>query len=485
MSNRLPRRSAVCVLAGLAMVLAGCNDEAAGDSPVESTPPSVSVAPSAPATPSAPASPSVPGTSSAAPVSATVPEYKALRASTGPLVGGAAPDAAALAAMAADNRDWAVAQLLPDVGDVNYNPAVIPALTYAVLRSLGAAADGDSLAQINSHFDLATPPYLAARQTGRVAAQWWAERGQRLRTEFLSATDALGPWPRLAAWSAEEAGFADGSARSDATLAQALSAASSGLSVGAFGDTTHIRLLAAHSLSANTGWSAVIPFEGIFERSPEDLLRLPLLRLTAGVTRHSGADFTADLLHAGDLRLMTLRPAAGSLQAFAAGRLGPALAEAIDALLADGAAPAAGEMLLPLGNIGLTLHADAPLRRAGVSQVFDEVNANLRGLDGVGGTYAQAVSPTATLRIADGLTLQAAHALAFTFSPRNVNGPSYGSVGFSTFFPDMSFNFGTCVWPTPDLRSFFAVILDAQRWVVSVAAIQSLPGTPVTPICSF
>ena len=414
----------------------------------------------------------------------TIPAYKALRVRT-VAIGSPVPDVATMAALTADNHHLAVAQLKASLAGGAINLAVAPPLTYAVLRSLGLAASGDSLAEISRNFDLAPTPFVASQQTSRVASQLWADRGRQFRAEFLSATDTFGPWPRLAAWSADEAGFAAASAASDSAFTQSLAAAS-GLSIDWFGAQTNIRLLMAHSLAANAGWGALAPFNGIFERAPNDLVLLPLLRLTDGVSRFAGADFTADLLAGGDLHLMTLRPASGTLTDFAATRLEPALAEAVQALLSGGAAPAAGEMLLPRADIALALQADGPLRRAGVAQVYDEVLANLPGLDGLGGTYVQTASPAAALHIAaDGLSLQAADALAFTFSPRNLHGPTNGSSAGAVFTLGNAFPLGTCVWPATDLRSFFLVLLDTRHWVVSFAAIQSLPGAAVAPACRF
>lgn len=241
----------------------------------------------------------------------------------------------------------------------------------------------------------------------------------------------------------------------------------------------------AHSMSANAGWTALVPFDGIFERGTHDLLRLPLVRLTAGVTRHLGIDFTADVLAGGGLSLMVLRPSTGTLTEFATSRLETALAETVLALLPNAVAPIAGEILLPQVDVALALQADEPLRRGGVTQVYDEVLANLKGLDGVGGTYVQTAAPAATLHIAtDGLSLRAAHALAFTYSPRNINGPNYSSGSSSFTSVTGSFVLGTCVWPAPDLRSFFLVLLDARHWVVSLAAVQAPPGATVSPTCS-
>jgi hypothetical protein len=382
----------------------------------------------------------------------------------------------------AENHHLAVAQLQRDLMSDISNPLVIPPLTYATLRSLSAAARSDSLAEISDHFDLAATAYMAAQQTGRVSSHWWSQRGARFRSEFLWATDAIGPWPRLAAWSADETGFADGSAISDPGLTLALSAIGIGSSIGVFADTAHIRMLVAHSLSASINWETVTPFDGVFERGVDDMIRLPLLRLSAGVTRHSRSDFVADVIRSADLQVMTIRPSSGTLQDFATNRLEAALADAVEALLADGATPPVGEMLLPQMDLALPLQADGPLRSAGVLQVFDETFANLRGLDGIGGIYAQVHSPAGALRIApDGLALQAGDAIAFTFSPHNVNGGGSASAGLTA----SSGSYFQCVWPAPDLRAFFLVVLDKQGWVVALAAIDAPPGTQVTPQCTL
>jgi len=98
-----------------------------------------------------------------------------------------------------------------------------------------------------------------------------------------------------------------------------------------------------------------VPFDGIFERGTHDLVRLPLVRLTAGVTRHLVSDFTADVLVRGDLSLMVLRPSTGTLTDFATSRLETALAETVLALLPNAVALIAGELLLPQVDIALAL----------------------------------------------------------------------------------------------------------------------------------
>lgn len=422
----------------------------------------------------------------------TVPEYQALRAEAVVVTGGDVLTAQEASALLADNQHLAAsqlnAQLRLSTSTYGGNQAVAPPLTYAVVRTLGAAAKGDSLAQITRAFNLIPTPFVAAQQTSRVTSQFWADKGHQFHTTFMVAEDTLGPFARLVNWLASEFGFASGVAVSDAALAAALvdstpynpnSSSSSGI-----GDLTKVRLLASHSIRPSANWPAVTAFDGVFQGDgANNYLRLPMVRVAQGVTQYSGADFTAQMLKDGDLRVMTIRPSAATLTEFANGRLESALAEATQTLLGTGATPASGDMLLPQVDMQLRVEANGPVDNAGVSLVYDEVNANLQGLD-VGGIYVKMARPWASLKIAgDGLTLQAAHSLAFVFSPRNIFGSlGSGGVVFSvTAVPNQ-----TCVWPVlvPDLRPFFLVILDGRGWVVSMAAIQAPPGVQVQPVCT-
>jgi hypothetical protein len=69
--------------------------------------------------------------------------------------------------------------------------------------------------------------------------------------------------------------------------------------------------------------------------------------------------------------------------------------------------------------------------------------------------------------------------MEFAFSPLNV----FGSGGSGFTVSPASPCFGTEVWPQPDARSFFMVVLDSHNWIVSLMAIQTPPGIPVVPLC--
>ena len=415
--------------------------------------------------------------SAVVPERVTIPEYKALRASVVTVTGGAVPDAATLAGLTTANQRFAAAQVQADLS-AEANALVVPPLTQAVLRSLASAASGDTLGQITSLFEVTASPTIAAYQTDRVASQWWADKGFRLRTAFLAAPDTLGPFPRLAQWAADEAGFSDGSAAAVPALANFLD--------------NQNRAAVSHSLAGVANWPAVTAFNGIFDTAsaPNDLRRMPMVKIIQGVERFVGVDFTADALVVGDLRLMTIRPAGGKLADFSADQLASALAQSAQLRLPGAAITSPGEMVLPKLTTGLPFVADAPIKRAGVNLAYDEVNANLRNLDGVGGTYATASSTGSTLSIAEGeLRIAANQSLAYRFSRKNIYGPTDGSYSYSSYFifpftgNISSICIGTVVWPQPDLRSFFLVLMDARHWVVSMAAIHVLAGDPVEPTC--
>lgn len=259
------------------------------------------------------------------------------------------------------------------------------------------------------------------------------------------------------------------------------------------GPTNNIRLVTANTVTEKASWAAVTPFDGIFDggKNKHDLLQMPMVKVTAGVKRFAGTDFTADAMPmAGGLQLISLRPNASALttplSTYSSTRLEAALSEAIQGLLAVGAKPVAGEMILPKVDINLEIDPKGPLVRAGISLPFDEVNANFRNLDNQGGVYARPVFSSASLRVGnDGLTVKAADATVFTFSPLNIFGSFFGSVSGNVVVIsggiDATFGLFTCTWPTPDLRSLFLIVMDAQSNVVSIAAIQTPPGTEVLP----
>lgn len=423
----------------------------------------------------------------------TLPQYKALRETVVTVMGGEVPSASEQTALLAANYATVAEQLSPSLSTPGANAVVVPPLTELLARTLGAAASGETLAQIKSKYDIAPAPYVAALQTHAVTSQLWADQGRRFRTGFLAATDTLGPFARLSGWAGAETGFASGAFATDPAIAASFTALYPWLTVGHLPTPSkEIRLVAVNQVVARADWATLTPFDGVFDRAlnPNDLLSMPMLRVNTGVKRFNGSDFTADFLPmANGQHLLSLRPHNGTLASFAAGRLPAALAQAMQGALAVGATPTPGEMVLPQQEIGLIFDAKAPLVAKGVTLPFDEVNANFRNLDGAGGVYAHSVFSTAGLQVGvDGLSMKATDVTAFLFSKKNVFGETFGSAALTVNFGGgnfltnyVSFKLYTCSWPTPNLRSYYLAVVDAKRWVVSLAAIQAPEGTQVTP----
>ena len=407
----------------------------------------------------------------------TAAQYQAIRSSGQ----GAAPEPAAqaLAALRTADQALALAQWAAPVAGTarpslftGINEVVMPPLTYASARALRAAARGDSLAQMTEklagRIDLAPDAAAAAWQLSRVRSTAWSAVGFKMARDFLTTIDA-----GTAGWDLSEADFAGGGPFAAAQVA----------AMGSFAATNDIRLLLSHELSLTARWPTATAFDGLFERGFHDLLAVRLVRLADGVKRLNGSDFSADMLASGDLRVISLRPSSGDLTTFANHRLSAALTTAVQTLVIDGGG-GAGEMLLPLGTVSLDLAVDANLSDAGVTTVFDEVNANLKGLDLLGGTYAQVRSSLAQLEIAaDGLSLKAAHSLAFIFSPRNIHGPSNG---VSLTISNGSFVFScyvdpSYVWPAADLRSLFLIVVDSRGALLALSTLNRPAGTAFSP----
>jgi hypothetical protein len=85
------------------------------------------------------------------------------RLSKAPTFTSALKDASTDTAQSAESRRFAVADLATGLSD-DSNKVVVPPLTYSIIRTLGAAANGDSLLQLSRRFELAPSPFVAAHQ---------------------------------------------------------------------------------------------------------------------------------------------------------------------------------------------------------------------------------------------------------------------------------------------------------------------------------
>ncbi len=388
---------------------------------------------------------------------------------------GPAPSAAEQAAIFELSRSRAVARLQAAGAIRNLsqsNLTVVPPLMQSYVDLLASAARGQTLAELRALYPAAPSPAVAAALTQGVQRQLWSVRGVGLATGFLSGTDMLGPWPALASWRGQElASWADPALR--AGLAQ-LQPSLGSLSV--YNPST-TRLVVADGYSERTTWPVSETLAGVFETGYGRQV-VALQRLSVSARRFDSAAYVAHAATVGGRTLLTLQPRAGSFRSFLTSGLDAALSEAVNTLTRPGAPGwGPGEMLLPVtessdpGFVSMT---------SGLNLATNEINADLRGLDG-GGSFAQPRDTSTQLALTShGLTLQSAHTTAFVYSPKNLfgggtagtgSGPS-GVVGSSVgdgFKP-------ACPRSTPDLRNFALVVLNDQRRVTSLSAISYLSG---------
>lgn len=413
------------------------------------------------------------------PQRSTVSAYTSARTAAAPSQAAAeAQPPASLDAACDPTHELAVAALRLQDGQAH--ALIAPPLLAAHLNMLVAAAAGDTLAQLHTQFPEQACLNDGLRQTPLLSRQLWAERGARFQRRFLQQTDWAGAASTLAGpspWRAGETGFADLSYASDPAFQQALSPAYAPTLMANFVDTRNTRLVIGDALDLGLSWARDQAFDGHFRSDAGLSYRVPLLRITDSVVQHQTADYTANALtDAAGLTLITITPRAGTLQAFAASQLAPALQASIAALTdATPARVQSGELVLPRGELSMSMALDQLVRTRGAGLAYSEIDANLRGLDGLGGTYVQVRPVVSTLQIdTSRLTLHSAYAAAFTFSAKNVHGlrdlSGQGLEGSSAVTVTFLGSVPQC-GPTVDLRSFFIAIVDAHQAVMALAAI--------------
>lgn len=448
-----PTRVAAGLGLGLALVLAGCGggrDSEAGE-------------PVLPAAQSAGVQ--------APPQRTTLAEYAVAREQRGTVLGFPSPSAAELESIHRRSVDLGIAQLTPGLLGGG-NALVLPPLVSSFVNTVGAAAQGTTLAELRSHHPEPGGFYASMVQTQGVTRSLWAPAGTPLLGSFLMATDRLGPLPPLAAWSGTEV-----TQRDDARLDAALDGFD-GDALFALGLGAETRLLVIDRLQERVGFDAAKPLDdGVFLDASGTRRVLPMLRL--GAIRHRGADHVAHIATTPQGRhVVTIQPDAGDLRAFGSQRLAAVLSElARMSRQQTLVALPAGTMVLPvLDNLALP-GPSIPVQ--GVQPAASEVNADLRGLDG-GGTYLRMAQLANHLSIGvAGLAAQGGHAAAFTYSPLNAWGDgTAGAVFVRT--PDPVFVVDgppeACPRAEPDLRSLFIAVFDDDLRLVSLAAIGVLEG---------
>ena len=107
---------------------------------------------------------------------------------------------------------------------------------------------------------------------------------------------------------------------------------------------------------------------------------------------------------------------------------------------------------------------------------MNEVNANLRGLDGLGGTYLRTSTATSDMSlVADGLYYNGSQSMDFVFSPLNAFGPGFtGGAGSVSVNP--GFGLPACPAETVDLRPFYLAVVQANGNIAMLARLTAFTG---------
>ncbi|WP_284616106.1 hypothetical protein [Aquabacterium humicola] len=421
----MKNRAGAWLGAALAFVLAACGG-GGGDSG------STDRAPSAPP---------------AAPATTTLADYLKSRADRVTVMGYPEPSAEERAWLFDDSRERAVAQVARSL--VSWpNAVALPPLQASFVQTVGAAARGDTLAELRqAHPGVAPGFYASMRRTAGVHRELSALTGTRLLPEFLAATDSFGPLPPLAHWSAEE-------------VADPRGLSSHG---------SDVRLVVSDRINVDLALPRGEAYEGLVVGADGSRSSLAVLELTDGVVQHRAADYAAQALRVGQHLLVKIEPAVVPLRTFAESRLSAALSEVVHTVGSPTlVALPPGKMLLPRQGMSVD---GREASSNGLASAFDELRADLRGLDG-GGTYLKADNgPSGLWMEAGALSMYGSHTTTFIHSIRNPHAPDTSSGGSVLVNPV------TCPERVVALRPFFIVVLDADRRVVALAAMGAIAST--------
>ena len=290
-------------------------------------------------------------------------------------------------------------------------------------------------------------------------------------------------------WLATETDFSDPSMTSVASTAKNDALYNSGLNPFIFNNATHLMVI--DSIKQNFEWTAAPVFNGQFFNENGSSYDVPMIRLSEGVFKYIESGFEANYttINEGGLTIITITPNSGTLKSFVAGdNLDSAIKNSINAAL--GKTPnnlTAGNIVLPAVSLSAPIEINKLILTHTENQAYNQYIANLKGLDGIGGTFVSLSQQKSSLVITEtGLALKSAYAAEFVFSPMNFNGPvnsgtinsgsgpvitNSGSGGFmmthSTGLRDIE---NTKCSPTPDLRSMFLVVVDSTQALLSVTA---------------
>lgn len=412
------------------------------------------------------------------PTTSTVSSYSATRPTQSASSGSSASPSANLgsgtASSYADTTLRLAVEELNLALDKDDNVLVAPPLTLAHINALISASYGNTASQLKAAFPDAGTWLSQLKNDNSISRQLWSSRGQSFLLTFLQATDLSGTHESASAWQGHETGFFNSPAVPDASLDAALQAVDPEWSSYSLEASAANRLTIVDALQTQVAWSNATTFDGRFQVDGGGNRLMTMLTVSNGVRRYAEADFTTNALTSNGLTIMSIVPSTSSVRDFAkSSQLNAAIQHSLAAL--GSSSTQAGELVLPVGTLKLVQHADSVAVHRNVTLPYDEIQADMGGLDGKGGTYAKVVSPASVLNLTvNALTQQSTNATEFIFSPLNQHGPQYAGGGGSGGLIAIGIAVPSTPPPCnrePDLKSFFLVILDAQQAVLSISAI--------------
>lgn len=354
------------------------------------------------------------------------------------------------------SREWAVPALWQQGYTALANSVVLPPLQFAWMQGVASAARGQSLAQLQAVWPAANaPPAVVAALMRGVARAVSGKPGSTVIDSFVSAVAQDSAPGTLASFTLQA------------------------LSPGAMAGDALLRLDIVDSFGASPNWAAPSAFNGYFSSTDQGSLIVPMIRAAGMVLVQRGSAYEAMGLHlSGEHWLFRVTPSQG-LSQFGEQGLAGALADLGAAMIAGAASQAVGGDVVVPATVSFGGEAMDALN--GLSHALDRINADMRGLDGTGGTYLRAAKGSGGMTFtAQGFNYNASRSAQFVFEPLNIFN-TYGSVstmvnGFNVSGLIVGYQPPACPSPTPDLRPSYFVLMDGNGRIEVLARMARLEG---------
>lgn len=347
------------------------------------------------------------------------------------------------AEVASRSRLWAADTLVTRDVFFPANAVSLPPVYFARLQAVASAASGATMAELRADAPIPSTAAATAALMRGIARTVSAGADSRVTTAFmrsLTAADDPGTWASLRLTALSEAAAA---AQRD------------------------LRLTVSDEFQVGLPWQQATVFDGVFEAQSGWRVNTPMLRLVGPLRTIVDSEMQATALAANGhwlVRIVPVRP----ISAWTADDLAAALAKVTSALPGAFTTAAEGELVLPLLS-GIRAVGTADGR--GLQSAQDPVRADLRALDGVGGTYVSLPTASASLVIAaQGLSIAGYSSTYFVYSTTNLF-----SSGGVTGLVNLPFRV-SCGETT--LRPGYLALIDDVGRIEMLARYTSLDGRP-------